>query len=251
MPHRFVARIRTFRNAGGAVTRGLGISCPPRRSARSPSPSRWPWAASRGSCRPDLGVARCTSPRRPRRQQGGAWASPDEPRSGAQAVGALDRAPPDQPPRRRCGPRCPRHTDATWMGASGGAASSARPTAPDDSDGLGAPDDSDPSVGPGSRQPAPPPQDARAAASSASLSAPLIVHPPRGRHCLCTINAAPPVRVSDYLRWMQAAERGRPARWPRSLAARCPTAAEGWDPSWRLRVAEVGEFTVASPQLRC
>jgi hypothetical protein len=123
--------------------------------------------------------------------------------------------------RRRCRPRCPRRTDATWMDASvapvRGGQHRRRKT----------------------REPQLP-----ARASRPRLSC----LPPRGPHCLYTINAAAPVRVSDYLRWMQAAERGRPARWRRSLAARCPTAAEGWrDPSWRLRVGEAGELTVAGP----
>jgi hypothetical protein len=150
--------------------------------------------------------------------------------------------------RRRCRPRCPRRTDATWMDAS---------VAPRRRLGrlrrmtrtgwvrrMTRIRRLDPVRGGQHRR-----RKTREPQLPARASRPrLSCLPPRGRHCLCTINAAAPVRVSDYLRWMQAAERGRPARWRRSLAARCPTAAEGWgDPSWRLRVAEAGEFTVAGP----
>ena len=119
--------------------------------------------------------------------------------------------------RRRCRPRCPRRTDASWMDAS--VAARRR---------LGRLRRMtrirrfDPVRGGQHRRRTTREQQLPERASQPRLSC----LPPRGRHCLYTINAAAPVRVSDYLRWMQAAERGR---------------------SWRLRVGEAGEFTVAGP----
>ena len=173
-------------------------------------------------------------------------ANPDRPRRmGCWCSGSCSTKSTD---RRRCRPRCPRRTDATWMDAS---------VAPRRRLGrlrrmtrtgwvrrVTRIRRLDPVRGGQHRR-----RKTREPQLPARASRPrLSCLPPRGRHCLYTINAAAPVRVSDYLRRMPAAERGRPARWRRSLAARCPTAAEGWgDPSWRLRLGEAGEFTAAGP----
>jgi len=87
---------------------------------------------------------------------------------------------------------------------------------PDDSDGLGAQDDSDASDGPALRRPARPPQNAPAAATSASLSVPLIVRPSSWTVLPLHDQRTSAVRVGDYLRLMDLPKVGGPSKVGRS-----------------------------------